>query len=198
MLYEFCKEIRTLLAAQKYPVKVVFGPERVTRDKYNHGHVIVVEHDESGDLLFAPRGAQGNPPKVADRAIGTVATVYARSVLPNAHRGDHERECEKIVDAFTAAAAKWSSAARVPRIYPTRMGYAKPKPPPTGAAVTPEVWPGVAYEIHFTLPRGVYDRTYVGEQNAGAARPTGAATGVANRTDASAPGVDPATGCDST
>lgn len=193
MLYEFHKDIQRLLAERKYPVQVRYH-ERFTRDTCREGHAIIVEHDtDSGDQLQPPRGAQGNPPKYFDRMIGAKATVYARSSLPNAHRGDHERECEKVIDAFTSAFKKWCTAGRVTTATVGKMGYVPPKPDEG-----PEVWSGVKYEIHFALPRGVYDREYAGEQNAGNANPTGAASGVANRTDASAPGYNPETGCDST
>ncbi len=88
---------------------------------------------------------------------------------------------------------KWGVAGRVGDLPVSKMGYVPAKPEDG-----PEVWPGLRYEIRFGLPRGVFDRDYVGEQNAGADGPTGAATGVANTTIATAPGVAPATGCDST
>lgn len=193
MLYEFQKDIQVMLAARAYPVRVRYGPERLTRTHAAEGHSVVIEADtEAGDKLMAPRGGQGNPRKPRDLLIGAMATIYARSVLPNAHRGDHERECRKIVDALVSCFYEWGVRGRVGDLPVTKMGFIQPE----GEAK--EVWPGAVYEIRFGLPRGVYDRTYVGEQNPGAARPTGAATGVANRTEASAPGVDPATGCDST
>jgi hypothetical protein len=195
MLYEFHKEIAALLARKGQPAAVRFGPERVSRAKFP-GQVIVIEHDESGDQLAAPQGISRNPRKVFDRMIGAQATIYARSSLPNAHRGDHERECEKIVDAFTVALYSWAvTVVKSPKSAPiSGMRYIKPKDV-DGSEITPEVWPGVVYEIKFRVARGVYDRTYTAEQNPGAARPVGAATAVQNRTDATAPGYDPATGC---
>jgi hypothetical protein len=193
MLYELSKDLQALLAAKKYPVKVRFGPERVMRDKYREGHAIVIEHDpDAGDRLLAPPGAKHHSRMLRARVLGAKATIYARSSLPNAHRGDHERECEKIVDALTCAMYKWGAEAKVGDLPVSKMGFLAA--PPDG----PEVWPGVVYEIRFGVPRGVYDRDYVGEQNAGAAGPTGAATAVGNTTVATVPGVAPATGCDST
>lgn len=192
MLYEMHKGVQALLAAQKYPVHVRFGPERITRDKYREGHAIVIEHDtDAGDSVVAPRGLRENPRRVRVRALGAKATVYARSSLPNAHRGDHERECEKIVDALIVALYKWGAEGRVGDIPISKAGYIPAAPD------GPEVWPGVVYELRFAVSRGVYDRTYVAEQNPGAAQPTGTPTGVGNTTVASAPGITPATGCDS-
>lgn len=195
MLYEFCKDIRGFLAAKKYPVAVRHGPDRVTREHYPTGHVVVFERDAaSGDKLGPAETRNvgpGLPPFLRAVTLGSKATIYARSSLPNAHRGDHERECEKIRDAVLCAMYKWGVAGRVGDLPISKMGYVE-------NTDKPEVWPGLKYEILFGLPRGVYDREYVGEQNAGAGGPTGSATGVGNTTVASAPGVIPATGCDST
>lgn len=192
MIYEVIKDLRGFLAAQKYPVTLRHGPERITPGKYP-GHVIVLERDtESGDKLGPPLGSKTNPRLLRVVVLGSKATIYARSSLPNAHRGDHERECEKIRDALLCAMYKWGTEARAGDLPVTKMGYLPATPD------GPEVWPGVTYEIRFGLPRGVYDREYTREQHAGDPRPTGAATGVANRTEATAPGQDPATGCDST
>jgi hypothetical protein len=194
MLYEFAKDIRGFLAAKKYPVAVRHGPDRVTRELYPTGHVVVFERDAaSGDKLGPPatrNEGPGLPPFLRAVVLGCKATIYARSSLPNAHRGDHERETEKIRDAVLCAMYKWGVAGRVGDLPVSKMGYVE-------NADKPEVWPGLKYEIIFGLPRGVKDREYVGEQNAGAGGPTGAPTGVGNTTVASAPGVAPATGCDS-
>lgn len=196
MLYEFVKDVRGFLAAKKYPVEVRHGPDRVTRENCRGGFAVVFERDtDSGDTLgpAATRNVgPGLPPFLRAVTLGCKATIYARSSLPNAHRGDHERETEKIRDAVLCALYKWGVAGRVGDLPVSKMGYVAAKPEDG-----PEVWPGLQYEIRFGLPRGVYDREYVGEQNAGAGGPTGAATGVGNTTIATAPGVGPATGCDS-
>jgi hypothetical protein len=196
MLYEASKEIQTLLSAQHYPVRVKYGPERVKRSQYPSGHVIVLERArDADDTLSAAKGVTQNPRRVFDIALACKATIYARSSLGGAHAGDHERETEKIRDAFLAALAKWHAAARAGVTAGVQLTGARFR---DADEEGPEKWPGAVYELRFTVPRGVFDRAYVGEQNAGTARPTGAATGVGNTTVASAPGVTPATGCDST
>jgi hypothetical protein len=192
MLYEASKEIQTLLSAQLYPVKVKYGPERIKRGHYPSGHVIVLERArDADDTLGPPKGVNQNPRRLFDIALACKATIYARSSLGGAHDGDHERETEKIRDAFLAALYKWGAGARAGAIQVSGARFAAP------TEEGPEKWPGAVYELRFTVPRGVYDRAYAGEQNAGAARPTGAATGIGNTTIATAPGVAPATGCDS-
>jgi hypothetical protein len=196
MLYEAAKQIQTLLSAQLYPVKVKYGPERIKRGHYPSGHVIVLERArDADDTLGPPKGINQNPRRLFDIALACKATIYARSSLGGAHDGDHEREAEKIRDAFLAALAKWYAGARAGTTAGVRFSGGRFK---EATDEGPEKWPGAVYELRFAVPRGVFDRAYVGEQNAGAARPSGAATGIGNTTVASAPGVDPATGCDST
>lgn len=196
MLYEASKEIQALLVAQRYPVKVKYGPERIKRGQYPSGHVIVLERArDADDTLSAPKGVNQNPRRVFDIALACKATIYARSSLGGAHAGDHERETEKVRDAFLAALAKWYAGARAGTTAGIQVSGARFSAPEEEG---PEKWPGAVYEMRFTIPRGVFDRAYAGEQNAGAARPTGTATGIGNTTIASAPGIDPATGCDST
>lgn len=193
MLYEASKDIQALLSAQHYPVKVKYGPERIKRGDYPSGHVIVLERArDADDTLNAPKGLNQNPKRMFDLLLACKATIYARSSLGGAHGGDHERETEKIRDAFLAALYNWGASARAGAIQVSGARFS------ASAEEGPEKWPGAVYELRFTVPRGVFDRAYVGEQNAGTARPTGAATGVGNATIASAPGVTPATGCRST
>lgn len=192
MLYEAHKEIQALLSAQSYPVHVKYGPERIKRGQYPSGHVIVLERArDADDTLSAPKGLNQNPRRLFDLMLACKATIYARSSLGGAHDGDHEREAEKIRDAFLAALFKWGASARAGAIQVNGARFT------AATEEGPDKWPGAVYELRFTVPRGVFDRAYVGEQNAGTARPTGTATGVGNTTVASAPGVDPATGCDS-
>jgi hypothetical protein len=193
MLYEASKQIQALLSAQLYPVKVKYGPERIKRGHYPSGHVIVLERArDADDTVSAPKGLNQNPRRVYDIALACKATIYARSSLGGAHDGDHERETEKIRDAFLAALYKWGVGARAGAVQVSGARFT------AAAEEGPEKWPGAVYELRFTVPRGVFDRAYAGEQNAGTARPTGTAAGVGNTTVASAPGVAPATGCDST
>jgi hypothetical protein len=184
MLYDFAREVQAMLSAQHYPVRVSFGYEPARRGAYR-GHHIVLEHDDSGDTVGPALGAKRNPRMVRSRYLGCKAEIYVRSSLPAAHRGDHERECEKVVDALIAAFYKLGGRG----VITVKGGKYEPgKDAPDG---TQEKWPGVCYVLRFSLPRGVYDREYVAEQNPGAAAPTGAPTGVQNQTRARLTGGDP-------
>lgn len=187
MIHEFSRDIQSFLTEKHYPVQVSFGYEPI-RASAHRGHFVVFEHDEAGDTLGPPLGAHRNPRLVRARYIGVRAEVYARSSLPGAHRGNHETECEKIVDALIAAFYRWGSEGKVGDLPWGSGKYVPGVDAPDGGR---DKWPGVCYEITFKLPRGVYDRAYVGEQNAGDAQPTGTPTGVQNQTQARLEGGDP-------
>lgn len=189
MLYEFARAVQEQVSARHYPARVVFGYEPARRGAY-HGHLVVFEHDEAGDTTGPPLGAKRNPRRVRSRYLGCKAEIYVRSSLPAAQRGDHERECEKIVDALHVAFDALGGRGGIE----VKGGkYVAGKDSPDGAQTngTPAKWPGVCYELRFTLARGVYDREYIAEQNPGAPDPTGAATGVQNQTRARLEGGDP-------
>lgn len=184
MLYEFTRLVQAKLSDQHYPVRVSFGYEEARRGAYR-GHHIVLEHDATGDTVGPPLGAKRNPRMVRSRYLGCVAEIYARSSLPAAHRGDHERECEKIVDALLAAFYKLGGRGV---IEVSGGKYAPGKDAPDGSQAK---WPGVCYQLQFKLPRGVYDREYLAEQDTGAAQPTGTPTDARNQTRVRLQGGDP-------
>lgn len=178
MIYEMARDVAADLAARKYPVAVSYGPERVTRDGYPQG-VIVVERDRDGsDAVTPPKGQVNNPRYKGVRTLAVKATIYARSSLDGPLIGDHERECEKLVDAFIVALEDWGTESKAGYIAITAAKYLD-----ASARADTEQWPGVIYELRFAVPRGVYKRDYVGENNAGDARPTGAPGSFQNKTN---------------
>jgi hypothetical protein len=188
MLSEFSRDIQRFLTEQSYPVRATFGYEQAVAGAHR-GHFVIFEHDTAGDTLGPPTtGAKRNPRLVRARYLGCVAEIYAKSSLPGARRADHERECEKIVDALVCAFYRWGAEGQVGDL-PWKSGkYVDGKDAPDRPR---EKWPGVCYQISFALPRGVYDRTYVAENNPGAPEPTGSAATVRNRTEARLEGGDP-------
>lgn len=191
MIYEFTREIQGFLTDQSYPVRVIFdaGNELAqVKTAAHRGLLVVIDHDPAGDTLGPPPTARKNPRLLAARMIGAKAEIYAKSSLPGAHRGDHERECEKIVDALIAAFNRWRVEGQTIPVVWAGGKYVPGKDAPDNPR---EKWTGVCYEITFKVPRGVYDRSYVGEQNPGAARPTGTAASVSNQTRARLEGGDP-------
>lgn len=199
-LYPMSKDIQTLLAAKKFPLRVHYGPERMHREAYPENVVIIERDREADDTIGPPKGVQPNPRKVNARGLASVATIYARSARAGAHVGDHETLCEKFVDAVLAALSNWAKASRAVHIPITsarylsaaeRLQVAREHAPGVEAPKI-EAWPGAVYRIKFLVPRALLDLDYAGE-----GLPTAELEGFASRTDVYAPGSDnvSGTGC---
>lgn len=186
MLYELSRDVEELLRARLYPVTCLHGPERPGRGGQHHSLVMVFER-ASGDRFDAPRGFTVNPRKVATRQLACQVTIYAKSNLPGAHRGDHERLCEQLIDALTVTLDNWADRQRAVGLAVTGGAYLT-------AADRDDVegWTGVVYALRFNLPRGVMARDFNGE-----ARPEASLSGFSNSTQVTLTGsdADPVTGC---
>lgn len=161
MIYQFARALSGLLAAQKFPIRVEYGPEFNRRSAHEENLVVVERDREQGDLFSAPRGAQRNPKKLATRAYGAKATIWIRSNLPGARLAEHEEACEQAVDAFFCGLYHWTKTTRheaSPTIVEAR--YIKAEEADVASAQT---WPGVVYLFRFRVFAGVADLSYKGE-----------------------------------
>jgi hypothetical protein len=185
VIYEMARDVGARMLARKFPVLVVYGPERMQRESYDP--IIVIERDRGGsDGLAAASGQQRNPRKIMTRTLAVRASIYARSSLPGAMVQDHERECERLVDGLLVALFEWQTAERAGAVSVSGARYLS-----AADRNDVETWPGVVYELRFNVPRAVFAMTYEGE-----AKPTAAILGIRSRTEVSAPGFDAETGCD--
>jgi hypothetical protein len=186
VIYELSRDIEERLRVRKFPLKVHYGPEAVSRE-YHDPTIVMLRDLDADDTLRAPAGQQRNPRKFAVRELAALALVYAKSSLDGAHRGDHERLCEKLIDGLTTELEAWATEAKCDVLTLTGGRYVNP------AELELEKWNGVVYALRFRVPRGVSALTYEGE-----ARPTGAATAVQNQTQARMIGAEdeaPEIGC---
>ncbi len=175
MIYELSRDLEASLQARKFPLRIAYG-----------------------EIVNTTR-----PPPVRSRLkmvrdLAVIAVIYAKASEAGAHIGDHERLCEKLVDAFQCALYDWSVEAKSGTIPITEARYLSKE-----NAADVELWPdvmqwghsGVLYALRFSVPRGVYLLDFENQ-----ARPTGAPTGVRNRTEARRAGSqdedeDPEIGC---
>jgi hypothetical protein len=157
VIYSMARDIDARLAARKFPVRVIYGPERTVREGYDP--IIVIERDRgAADSVEAPKGSQTNPRKYAQRVLAVSATIYMCSRLPGAMIQDHERECEKLIDAFIVALLEWQTSERAGSILINAGRYLT-----AADRADVETWPGVVYSISFAVPRAVFALTYQGE-----------------------------------
>lgn len=179
------RDVETALRKRKFPSEFRYGPERITRNGY-FDHVIVFERDRKANDTTRPvQGTGANPNKRLVRELCVDVKVYAKSSVDGARVEDHERECEQIVDALLLNFSEWGTAARSGAFTITESRYlsAEEYTDPTKPL---EAWAGAVYVIRFRVPRGVTARDYEG-----AARPTGAATGVSNSAEVRMNAGDP-------
>ncbi len=166
--FDMVMNITDELERQKFPLEIIYGPERLSRPG-QFGFVIIFERDrEANDAWQPAKGAQSNPDMRGVRGLAIKVTIFAKSSLPDATIWEHEFECEQLVDAWLTAQEEWGRASRAGYIPVTSARYLKPS-----ERDDVEAWAGCVYEIKAVLPRGAYKRDFTG-----AARPVGQATAV--------------------
>lgn len=173
MIARMAQDLEDMLRARGFPLRIAYGPEAHRRNTHDSG--IVIERDRTGGdgTLREVIGNGRNPQKFRVRDLGCVATIYAQSSLAGARIQDHEHLCDDFVDALIIALQEWGTMAKAGNVPVTQAGYVA-----AAEFADVETWPGVVYRMRFQVSRAVAKRTYEG-----AARPTGAVTGVTNRTD---------------
>lgn len=188
MLYEMHHDLRQMFEDLGFPCRWHYGPLPADVLGYPDSLIVVERDREASDVVRAVQGVQRNARKMRVRDLVAEVRIYARSNVPSAHIGNHERECEKIVDAMIVALQEWGTAGRAGNLPITEAKYLT-----AAERQDVEIWPGVVYRIKFQLPRSVQRRDY-----SGAARPEGGPTAISNRTAVSintAPDADPETSC---
>jgi hypothetical protein len=185
VIYSMARDLEDRLRARKFPVRVIYGPERTMREGYDTA--IVLERDRGGsDTVRAATGVQNNARKLMTRGLAVRATIYAASTLPGAMVQDHEHLCEQLVDAVLVEIFQWQTGERAGALSIAEARYLA-----AADRNDVETWPGVVYVLRFAVPRAVFVKTFEG-----AAKPTYTLPGFQNRTNVSAPGYAPEVGCD--
>lgn len=174
--------------ARKFPFPIVYGPELHKRGSFDT--TVVFQRDESqNDTIGSPQGFQRNPRKHYTRKLAVEVRIYAKSSLPDAMIGDHERLCEQLVDALCVLLDEWCTEAKAGEPEFSEARYLR------AAELEEEFqsWPGRVYVLRFRVGRGVTARDYLGE-----AQPQGTMTGFQNTTQIrrfAAPDDPAETGC---
>lgn len=189
MIYELSQAVETRIQSKKFPLRVVYeSPERM-QPGFQDCRIVFMRDREQGDTFQSPRGAQQNPKKVADRIVGARALLWIRSSLDGAMLGDHERECEKVVDAvFSALRPAAIAVGKIDLLTVGEARYLAPKELVdlgVSKAVV-EAWPGVVYSLRFKVPRAVHDLDYDGN-----GLPSITLSGITGEVQVRRDGVDP-------
>lgn len=186
MIYEMSRDLEDRLRARKYPVRVSYGPEMVNFTRRGL-HVVMMRDPDADDQFQSVAGQRGNARRTGVRELCTLVVLTANSTKPGAHRGDHERECEALIDAVTTEIEAWATEAKIDYITWTGGKYVLPE------GDLPEQCASVQYALRLRVRRGVSALSYTGD-----ARPEGAAATIRNQTSVRMTGAedeDPETGC---
>lgn len=155
-MYQLARGVTALLHADKFPVPVLYGAERMQRGA--HTVCVIFERVKEADRVGAPTGTQRNPGKRGDRMRAVRAEVWAKSELPGARLGEHEDLCEQIVDAVCVAVSRWAQENRyAANLLPVSAGFIDP--PGLGK---PEAWAGAVYALRWDVPTAVFAADYLG------------------------------------
>lgn len=183
MIHEIGVELQAALTVQRCPVTVVDGPEvgrsnAVTRER------IVIQRDRGeAERIVGAKGTGRNPRHAFDRVLAAKVTIYAQEPRPGALYFEHERRCDHITDLVLVALQKVLVARK-------NGGWA------IGAGRWVDIddlaksdRPNlVAYEIPFSVPRAVEDRTWAGAAASEATLGGVGGVTIANTTEVSAQG----------
>lgn len=181
MIYELSRDLEAMLRARSYPYRVHYGPNIAQQaQRQSHDPRIIVERARGqSDTVRAPQGNRPNARAKYVRELAAQITIYAKSSLPGARVSDHERECERIIDAVIVALYNWGAEGRAGAI-----GYTSAQYLTAADRDDVESWPGVVYVLQISVPRGVSELTYTREASGtpGEARPEAEVSAVQNQT----------------
>ena len=94
------------------------------------------------------------------RNIACVARIFAKSNLPGAGVHEHERQADQAADKLTIALHR-SVRLRNSEYFVTSIKLLSASDLKFEGL---EAWPGVVYEIKFSVERGVFDTNWAGEK----------------------------------
>lgn len=155
MIHEIGVELGVALAAEGCPLKVVDGPEPTKTTTYARER-IVIEHDD-GDSFGPVRSQRPNPKHRMNRNVAAKVTIYAQSAAPGALDWEHRRRAEHALDLVLVALEK-VIVARKNGWTLKGGGFVQPED-----LQKSECAGGVAYELKFTVERGVYEQKWNGD-----------------------------------
>ena len=166
MIHQLGVELRAALGALApvaCPLPVVDGPEPAQTTTFGRER-IVIEHDyDASERFVEPRsqhqitGRPGNfGPQQFNRHIAAKLSIYGQSSSPGALHWEHRRRVEHLLDlvlvqlrAVTMRRKNWLVLTGGRFFVPADLKAT-------------EIAGGAAYELKFTVERGVYEQDYAG------------------------------------
>jgi hypothetical protein len=159
MIAGLARDIDASLTARNFPVRVVYGPEHLTRPPHPGQPLIVFERDRgAAEKVNAAKGARGTERVMRNRVLGVVVTVFAASSAQSARTEEHEHALDQIVDALVVALDEWFVQGKTGQLVEYSESRMLSADDFDGAHF--QKWPGCVYRLRFELPRGVRALNY--------------------------------------
>lgn len=161
MIYAFSRSLGSALKARGFPYRVQYTPYLDSTVTYGSA-VVVTRSRGANERTGAPIAPRRNPRSVLTRYMSADVYTFAKSSKAGAHVGEHEAECDAVVDGvLTAADLIVRLAGGVDFEAPEARYLTAAERSALGGFV--EQWPGVVYYCRIIVPRGVRRLTYAGE-----------------------------------
>lgn len=170
MLYELGRELDAYLQDRGVPFRVVHGPgDGATEARpitgFARGRVVLERNRQGGDTFGGPRsvvqrGVGASEIKAAgSQTFSAIARVIVASTVLGAQQHEHEELADTVVRHVVLGL----------RDVLSRRKHA-PNPPSRGHFLSAqelqmaglEQWPGVVYELEFSIERGLFDSSWEG------------------------------------
>ena len=159
MINEVTRELAAELRTRGVPYPVIYRESKpATIGSVSQTRIVVERDRKGGDRPGLPVSQFKNPQRESSRQIGCVIRIYAQSTLGGAREFEHEELADAIADQIEIAlyniAAKRKTLHRIVAF--KLLDAAEMNAPEL------EQWPGVIYEIRFSIDRGVVDTVFGG------------------------------------
>lgn len=150
MILELAKNVAAKLQARNCPIPVILDvPERGKTINFLPER-IVIEHDDNDDAYGPVLSQHKNARHAMTRNIAARARVYARSPKSSALPLEHKERCEKILDIVLVALRECIAEQKKTPWLPKSGGFFIPEDLEGSDRLS-----GAAYELKFTIERGV-------------------------------------------
>jgi len=153
MIYDVAKIVAEELAARDCPLRVIYGPERLSDVSLTDSRIVIERVRGRSDSYVAPRSGRNNPPRRADCLVAGTATIYARSGVAGARIEEHEAIADQAAD-LVYVALKTAANQLLTTVEVISAGLLSAADLGLDDL---ESWPAVVYEIGFSFRRGVND-----------------------------------------
>ena len=152
MIYALYASLKSRLESFGCPVQIFYGQQRATTRALTTRIVVQRAYGET-ETIEAPRGRPVNPPLICSQNVRGRVLVYAASTAPGATQHEHERLADVIKRTVLVLLYKQVQEDR--QFLSLEAGRFLTADELELAGL--QDWPGLVYQIDFTVNEGAFD-----------------------------------------